>query len=197
MTDHTTPATSALSGVLAPHGVCVFCGEGVYQVDDDSPARQEEPPGGWATLATGTSCPFRDEGGHAVYREDKPLHSIRTTAVGGDAQVGESWSRSFVRPLPDGQSAAITVYFYIHDERRRTGNSAGGEPVLTRLTEFAVYRDLDDIDGVEEQCTYTQTHVPESGQAATEDAARRACDQVDAAMFTWDGIQPVHRQQIR
>lgn len=188
MTDHTAPAASAPSGVVAPHGVCVFCQDPVYQLDDDSPAHQDGPSGNWATLATGTSCPFRDNAGHAVYTEDEPCVPVTGVDLGGRAQVGESWCRGFSRPLPDGLTAVIVIYFYVQDQDIQPipGQAAGSTGrVLVVATEHAVCRMADDGGLDEDFNAFTYLAFPE--QPATEDAARRACELLDVASFTWDG----------
>jgi hypothetical protein len=155
-----------LSGVAAPHGTCVHCRDDVYLVDDRSPAREHEPAGSWATLATGTSCPFRDEAGHAVYAEDKPTEPISGADLSGDAQIGQSWSRRFARPLDGDRSAIITVYFYVHNRHRaavpcQPSKDAGPDQfVLVRATEFALCRQTDD-GLVENFSRYTFVPVPD------------------------------------
>ena len=188
-----------LSDVTGPTGTCVHCHEPVYQLDDDSPAREHGPAGNWATLATGTSCPFRDDAGHAVYREDEPVGSVGGADISAGAQVGESWSRQFVRPLGYGQSAVIAVYFYVHNLRAAP---VPGHPhrdtdtrqfVLVRATDFAVCRDIEGQAPREEFSKYTFVPVPDHN--ATEAAAKQASDQLDSSMFTWDGSWPIHPLQ--
>lgn len=121
-----------------------------------------------------------------AYTELAPTGPTEGQDVGGDGQASQSWCRRFHRALPDGRHAVITVYFYVFDERLRTGSDAGpSRRILERQTEYVLCRDPNhpgDSETFSDTDYATVYDVPATGAAA-----REACAAVSTREFTWDG----------
>lgn len=113
--------------------------------------------------------------------------------VGGDFQVGDSWSVRFT--AAEDPTRIVTVYHYGEiPEAHWHAEDYDGPLVITRLIEYIVGRDGSDVTGTEQWSDETRVIVEtDVDPKAADGAAFVHAETITADVIKWDGLAPWER----